>query len=79
MRAARGEPPLAFRYHDKGSLAVIGRGAGVAVFPNSMWSGTRLLASASAFIVSPDVVGIGYGINIPTRDGTWGRLRRSCR
>src|SRR5204863_8824777 len=29
-RAIRGEPPLPFRYHDKGSLAVIGRGAGVA-------------------------------------------------
>ena len=38
-RAIRGEPLLPFRYHDKGSLAVIGRGAGVAAFPKSNWSG----------------------------------------
>ena len=39
-RAVRGEPLLPFRYRDKGSLAVIGRGAGVAAFPKSTWSGT---------------------------------------
>jgi NADH dehydrogenase len=39
-RVARGEPLLPFRYHDKGSLAVIGRGAGVAAFPKSNWSGS---------------------------------------
>jgi NADH dehydrogenase len=39
-RAVRGEPLHPFRYHDKGSLAVIGRGAGVAAFPKSTWSGT---------------------------------------
>jgi NADH dehydrogenase len=38
-RAVRGEPLLPFRYHDKGNLAVIGRGAGVAAFPKSNWSG----------------------------------------
>jgi NADH dehydrogenase len=38
-RAVRGEPLLPFRYRDKGSLAVIGRGAGVAAFPKSNWSG----------------------------------------
>jgi NADH dehydrogenase len=38
-RAARGEPLLPFRYHDKGSLAVIGRGAGVAAFSKWRWSG----------------------------------------
>jgi len=38
-RAVRGEPLLPFHYHDKGSLAVIGRGAGVAAFPKSNWSG----------------------------------------
>jgi len=38
-RAARGEPLLPFRYRDKGSLAVIGRSAGVAAFPKSKWSG----------------------------------------
>jgi NADH:ubiquinone reductase (H+-translocating) len=39
-RAVRGEPLLPFRYKDKGSLAVIGRGAGVAAFPKSKWSGS---------------------------------------
>jgi NADH dehydrogenase len=39
-RAFRGEPLLPFRYRDKGSLAVIGRGAGVAAFPKSKWSGS---------------------------------------
>jgi NADH dehydrogenase len=38
-RAVRGEPLLPFRYRDKGSLAVIGRGAGVAAFSKSRWSG----------------------------------------
>ncbi|HZE96984.1 MAG TPA: NAD(P)/FAD-dependent oxidoreductase [Planctomycetota bacterium] len=38
-RAVRGEPALPFVYKDKGSLAVIGRGAGVAAFPKSNWSG----------------------------------------
>ncbi len=38
-RAARGESLLPFRYKDKGSLAVIGRGAGVAAFPRSKRSG----------------------------------------
>jgi NADH dehydrogenase len=38
-RAIRGEPLQPFRYHDKGSLAVIGRGAGVAAFSKSNWSG----------------------------------------
>jgi len=38
-RAFRGEPQIRFRYHDKGSLAVIGRGAGVAAFSKSKWSG----------------------------------------
>ena len=38
-RVIRGEPPLPFRYHDKGSLAVIGRGAGVAEFTKLRWSG----------------------------------------
>jgi NADH:ubiquinone reductase (H+-translocating) len=38
-RVVRGEPMLPFRYKDKGSLAVIGRGAGVAEFPKSTWSG----------------------------------------
>lgn len=38
-RAVRGEPLVPFRYHDKGSLAVIGRGAGVAAFEKSTWSG----------------------------------------
>jgi len=40
VRAIRGEPLVPFRYRDKGSLAVIGRGAGVAAFPKSNWSGT---------------------------------------
>ena len=39
-RAIRGEPLQPFRYHDKGSLAVIGRGAGVAAFTKSTWSGS---------------------------------------
>jgi NADH:ubiquinone reductase (H+-translocating) len=39
-RAARGEPLVPFHYHDKGSLAVIGRGAGVAAFPKSTWTGS---------------------------------------
>jgi NADH dehydrogenase len=38
-RALRGQAPLPFVYRDKGSLAVIGRGAGVAAFPKSNWSG----------------------------------------
>jgi len=38
-RAFRGEPLAPFRYLDKGSLAVIGRGAGVAAFAKSKWSG----------------------------------------
>jgi len=37
--ALRGEPLEPFRYHDKGSLAVIGRGSGVAAFSKSQWSG----------------------------------------
>jgi NADH dehydrogenase len=37
--AVRGEQLTRFRYHDKGSLAVIGRGAGVAAFTKSTWSG----------------------------------------
>jgi len=39
QRAIRGEPLVPFVYKDKGSLAVIGRGAGVAAFPKSNWSG----------------------------------------
>jgi len=39
LRAIRGEPLAPFVYKDKGSLAVIGRGAGVAAFPKSNWSG----------------------------------------
>ncbi len=38
-RAVRGEALLPFRYRDKGSLAVIGRGAGVAAFTKGQWSG----------------------------------------
>jgi len=38
-RAVRGEPLAPFVYKDKGSLAVIGRGSGVAAFPKSNWSG----------------------------------------
>jgi NADH dehydrogenase len=38
-RALKGEALLPFVYEDKGSLAVIGRGAGVAAFPKSNWSG----------------------------------------
>ncbi len=38
-RTVRKEPLLPFRYVDKGSLAVIGRSAGVAAFPKSTWSG----------------------------------------
>ncbi|MBV8879730.1 MAG: NAD(P)/FAD-dependent oxidoreductase [Planctomycetaceae bacterium] len=38
-RAVRGEPLQPFAYKDKGSLAVIGRGSGVAAFPKSNWSG----------------------------------------
>jgi NADH dehydrogenase len=37
--AVRGEPLEPFVYQDKGSLAVIGRGSGVAAFPKSNWSG----------------------------------------
>jgi len=37
--AIRNEPLQPFVYKDKGSLAVIGRGAGVAAFPKSNWSG----------------------------------------
>ena len=37
--ALRGEALTPFRYHDKGSLAVIGRGSGVAAFSKSSWSG----------------------------------------
>jgi NADH dehydrogenase len=37
--AVRGEPLEPFVYKDKGSLAVIGRGSGVAAFPKSNWSG----------------------------------------
>ncbi len=39
VRAVRGEPLAPFVYKDKGSLAVIGRGSGVAAFPKSHWSG----------------------------------------
>jgi NADH dehydrogenase len=39
LRAVRGEAPEPFVYKDKGSLAVIGRGSGVAAFPKSNWSG----------------------------------------
>jgi NADH dehydrogenase len=39
-RVFRGEPLAPFRYRDRGSLAVIGRGAGVAAFPKSKWSGS---------------------------------------
>ena len=39
-RAFRNEPLAPFRYRDKGSLAVIGRGAGVAAFSKSTWSGS---------------------------------------
>ena len=39
LRTIRGESPLPFVYRDKGSLAVIGRGSGVAAFPRSNWSG----------------------------------------
>jgi NADH dehydrogenase len=39
IRAVRGEPLAPFVYKDKGSLAVIGRGSGVAAFPKSNWSG----------------------------------------
>ena len=38
-RAVRGEALVPFVCKDKGSLAVIGRGAGVAAFPKSTWSG----------------------------------------
>jgi NADH dehydrogenase len=38
-RAVRGEPLEPFVYKDKGSLAVIGRGAGVAAFPKYNWWG----------------------------------------
>jgi NADH dehydrogenase len=37
--AVGGEPLEPFVYKDKGSLAVIGRGSGVAAFPKSNWSG----------------------------------------
>jgi NADH dehydrogenase len=39
MRAIRGEPTQAFRYHDKGTLAAIGRGAAVADFGRLHLSG----------------------------------------
>lgn len=39
LRALRGDSFRAFRYQDRGSLAVIGRGAAVAAFPKSNWSG----------------------------------------
>jgi NADH dehydrogenase len=39
LRGIRGEPLRPFVYKDKGSLAVIGRGSGVAAFPKSNWSG----------------------------------------
>ena len=39
LRAIKGEPLQPFVYKDKGSLAVIGRGAGVAAFSKSNWSG----------------------------------------
>ncbi|HLY75300.1 MAG TPA: NAD(P)/FAD-dependent oxidoreductase, partial [Planctomycetota bacterium] len=38
-RAFRKEPLVPFRYRDKGSLAVIGRGSGVAAFSGHTWSG----------------------------------------
>lgn len=38
-RALRGEPRLAFRYHDKGSLATIGRAAAIADFGRLKMSG----------------------------------------
>jgi NADH dehydrogenase len=38
-RAVRGEPPLPFRYRDKGTLATIGRSAGVAALPHFQLSG----------------------------------------
>ena len=38
-KALRGEALIPFRYRDKGSLAVIGRGSGVAAFSKSTWSG----------------------------------------
>jgi NADH dehydrogenase len=38
-RAILGEPLLPFRYKDPGLVATIGRGAAVAAFPRSRWSG----------------------------------------
>ena len=38
-RALRGEPLLPFRYHDKGSLATIGRGRGIAQLGRFQLSG----------------------------------------
>ena len=38
-RSLRGEPRTPFAYRDPGSLATIGRGAAVAAFPRSSWSG----------------------------------------
>ncbi len=53
LRSLRGEPGVAFRYHDKGSMATIGRRAAVAEFPNGFrlhgtpgwvaWLGLHLL------------------------------------
>jgi NADH dehydrogenase len=39
VRAVGGQPLLPFRYHDKGSLATIGRGKAVAAFPGHERSG----------------------------------------
>jgi NADH:ubiquinone reductase (H+-translocating) len=39
VRMINGQPPLPFRYHDKGSLATIGRAAGVADFGRVKLSG----------------------------------------
>jgi NADH dehydrogenase len=38
-RALAGEPTLPFHYKDPGVIATIGRGAAVAAFPKSRWSG----------------------------------------
>lgn len=38
-RSLEGEAPLSFRYRDPGVIATIGRGAAVAAFPKSRWSG----------------------------------------
>jgi NADH dehydrogenase len=39
MRRIRGEETLPFRYHDKGSMATIGRAAAIAQFPRLKLSG----------------------------------------